>query len=216
MLILLQLGAIMGCICNLVIDPSTFDHQNPAPGYTETLNRAIASCMDPKPEKRAAADDVWKHVKDKYEKKKDWLREHPHPEPMVVQDVPSSGHRNAANAWPQAPQRDFGLVEFGQGPHGVDDFEGFDTYGMNEEPPVVPEFGAARGWEGGRMPRAHTDYGAMEGYDPYYDDPVSALQYQRLRLAREQFGGPFTDPRMDPRIYDPRALRGHKRRYRGW
>ena len=78
-----QLGAVMGCICNLQTMPF-FDFADPAPGYSRDLAGAIAASVEGDPAKRPKSDAVLKHVRDRYEKIRGDLERSPRPVPGRV------------------------------------------------------------------------------------------------------------------------------------
>jgi serine/threonine protein kinase len=78
-----QLAAVVGCICNLMNMPF-FDRGAPAPGYSTTLNNAIAESMNRDCWKRPKADAVLDHVRGKYKGKAQELERNPRPVPNHV------------------------------------------------------------------------------------------------------------------------------------
>ncbi|KAF2640934.1 kinase-like protein [Massarina eburnea CBS 473.64] len=79
-----DIGAVIGCICNLVNFPSQFDHSNPAPGYTHELNEAIRGCMIVDQNKRPKSYEVLLYVKDKYNSVQEHLNTVGSPNPAFL------------------------------------------------------------------------------------------------------------------------------------
>lgn len=162
-----QLGAVMGCICNVQCMPF-FDFADPAPGYSRDLANAIATSMEEDHAKRPKADEVLNHVRERYERVKGGLERSPKPVPARIdkaklkwqiemgherlraeRDEEKFGHPNPRRG---PPQRGAG-GGFPGGPPGL----------PRVRNPRVPDFGPLTFPE----PPGYYSDDDMSPYDPY-------------------------------------------------
>jgi len=196
-----QLGAVMACICNIMVSPH-FDTNNPAPGYTQTLKYAIRDTLEPDHLKRPKADEVLGFVKKKFESIKEKLKKNPMPVPIKIDYVKLNRKHNAARQMkfhqrpPRRPRqhsepRGFNPRLDGLKPFGEYD-DHFGSLGLRR-PGEMGTFNYGQGiFEGMRgFGRMHVPDGYRSdeelfdvGMGAFYDDPDDHLMFNR------RFGSP--------------------------
>ncbi|KAF1961205.1 hypothetical protein CC80DRAFT_543562 [Byssothecium circinans] len=186
-----QLGLVMGCICNLVFDPSEFDHHKPAPGYTEELNKTIAACLTVKQYDRPKSWEVLNYAKKHYANLMKELEANARPNPSAIADL-KAGHPVKRPKGYQPPRYTtmgpnmppFGGLGGGGGMQGR-----FGSPGG----PGMGRYGLPGGFGGPGM----TSPG---GSGPYPYGGGSPVDLRLLRVQQQALGGGGVSPRQQMRM----------------